>query len=106
MYQNNIKSEVLYSTRTLAVNVSQLLALHVFHVRRPLEFHSATMFLCGHSVCFDTCYLRFAAPARCRVPVMVSHVAIGESSKELTKPNLCILAVGRNLGCAPGAILG
>ena len=29
----------------------------------------------------------------CRVPVRVSHVAIGESSKELAKPNLWILAI-------------
>ena len=28
-----------------------------------------------------------------RVPVRVSHVAIGESSKELAKPNLWILAI-------------
>ena len=28
-----------------------------------------------------------------RVPVSVSHVAIGESSKELAKPNLWILAI-------------
>ena len=28
----------------------------------------------------------------CRVPVRVSHVAIGKSSKELAKPNLWILA--------------
>ena len=30
---------------------------------------------------------------KCRVPVRVSHVAIGESSKELAKPNLWILAI-------------
>ena len=29
----------------------------------------------------------------CRIPVRVSHVAIGESSKELAKPNLWILAI-------------
>ena len=29
----------------------------------------------------------------CRVPVRVSHVASGESSKELAKPNLWILAI-------------
>ena len=28
-----------------------------------------------------------------RVPVSVSHVAIGESSRELAKPNLWILAI-------------
>ena len=28
-----------------------------------------------------------------RVPIRVSHVAIGESSKELAKPNLWILAI-------------
>ena len=28
-----------------------------------------------------------------RVPVRVSHAAIDESSKELAKPNLCILAI-------------
>ena len=30
---------------------------------------------------------------RLRVPVSVSHVAIGESSKELAKPNLWMLAI-------------
>ena len=29
----------------------------------------------------------------CRVPIRVSHVAIGESSKELAEPNLWILAI-------------
>ena len=28
-----------------------------------------------------------------RIPIRVSHVAIGESSKELAKPNLWILAI-------------
>ena len=58
----NITAEVLYSTRTLVVNVSQLLARHVFHITgQTPKFHSAMMDLCGHSVCFDTCYLSFAA---------------------------------------------
>ena len=30
------------------------------------------------------------------VPVRISHVAIGESSKELAKPNLWILAILAN----------
>ena len=33
------------------------------------------------------------ATTKIRVPVRVSHVAIGESSKELAKPNLWILAI-------------
>ena len=33
MNHNNITAEVLYSSRTLVVNVSQLLTLHVFHIR-------------------------------------------------------------------------
>ena len=33
MHNNNITAEVLYSTRTLVVNVSKLLPLKVFHFR-------------------------------------------------------------------------
>ena len=33
MHHNNIIAEVLYITRTIIVNVIQLLALHVFHSR-------------------------------------------------------------------------
>ena len=65
MHHNNITAEVLYSTRTLVVNVSQLLALKVFHIRPaariPLGHDGSLWPLC---FAFDTCYLCFAAPAR------------------------------------------
>ena len=79
MHRNNIIAEVLYTTRTLVANVSQLLALHVFHSRPP-EYRWATTALCGHSVCFDTCYLRFALWF-CRTSSMASALHDAHLSK-------------------------
>ena len=41
----------------------------------------------------EECHQILCRRTYCRVPVRVSHVVIGESSKELAKPNLWILAI-------------
>ena len=41
----------------------------------------------------DTCKQSTLLKSKVKVPVRVNHVAIGESSKELAKPNLWILAI-------------
>ena len=52
----------------------------------------ASLFL-QSEVCGDVLVPAGKFIAVVRVPVRVSHVAIGESSKELAKPNLWILAI-------------
>ena len=73
MHHNNITAEVLYSTRTLVVNVSQLLALKVFHIRPAARMplgHDGSLW----PLCFDSCYLRFAASARWQALYMMRIV--------------------------------
>ena len=60
MHTNNITAELLYSTRTLVWRSAYFIS------GRPLEFHSATMALCGHCVCFDTI---------CVLPHLTSSIA-------------------------------
>ena len=68
MHTNNITAEVLYSTRTL-VSCSQRKSTFAaqsisFQAGHPNTARSRRPFVATPSVCFDTCYLRFAAPAR------------------------------------------
>ena len=57
--KNNITAVVLYSTRTLVANVSQLLALHVFHIR------PAARIPLGHDgSLWPLCLLRYVLFAR------------------------------------------
>ena len=59
MHNNNITANVLYSRRTLVVNVSQLLALKVFHIRpaahpnnaRSRWLFVATLFASIRAIC-------------------------------------------------------
>ena len=54
MHHNYITAEVLYSTRTLVVNVSQLLALKVFHFRPDARIplgHDGPLFASIRAIC-------------------------------------------------------
>ena len=55
MHHDYITAEVLYSTRTLVVNVSHLLALQVFHIRP-----AARISLVHDGSLWPLCLFRFA----------------------------------------------
>ena len=60
------------------------------------NFERHCYFVCDSLLVVSLCFSRSLRPCFHyvhRVPVRVGHVATGESSKELAKPNLWILAI-------------
>ena len=78
MHHNNITADVLYSTQTFVVNVSQRLALYVFHIR------PAARIPFGHDhdgSLWPLCLLRYVLFAFCRTSSMASALHDAHWSK-------------------------
>ena len=82
MHHNNITAEVLYSKRTLVVNVSQLLLLHVFHIRPAAR--DARIPLGHDSSLWPLCLLRYVLFAFCHTSSIASTLHDAHWSKVRT----------------------
>ena len=110
---NNITAEVLYSTRTLVVNVSQLLALHVGFIsgQLPRWLFVATLFASIRAICVLPHQLDGKRSPRCALVKTKNRSLLRHRGGNIACGHQMATwkferTVGRNLGSAPRAIFG